>query len=88
MSIDLHAAGQAVGRVHRDCADAVVAEVLLDLADERPALVVALDRDRVVDLRQRVRERHFDHDALDLLDPADLLPSVVSSGRSAVLASI
>ena len=39
VSIDLHAAGQAVGRVHRDRADAVVAEVLLHLADERAALV-------------------------------------------------
>ena len=32
--LDLHAAGQAVGRVHGDRADAVVAEVLLHLADE------------------------------------------------------
>ena len=32
---DLGAAGEAVGRVHRDRAHAVVAEVLLDLADER-----------------------------------------------------
>ena len=34
---DLRAAGQAVGRVHRDRAHAVVAEVLLHLADERLA---------------------------------------------------
>ena len=32
---DLLTAGQAVGRVHRDGAHAVVAEQLLDLADER-----------------------------------------------------
>ena len=32
---DLHAAGQAVGGVHGDRADAVVAEVLLHLADSR-----------------------------------------------------
>ena len=34
VSIDLHPAREAVGRVHRDRADAVVAEVLLHLADE------------------------------------------------------
>jgi hypothetical protein len=67
---DLHAAGQAVGRVHRDRAHAVVAEVLLDLADERAGVVEALDRDRVVDLGQRLGEHGLDHDALDLLDPA------------------
>ena len=33
---DLHAAREAVGGVHGDRADAVVAEVLLHLADERP----------------------------------------------------
>ena len=53
---DLVAALDPVGRVHRDRADAVVAEVLLDLADQlgRFAVAVArrLDRDRRVDLRQ------------------------------------
>ena len=54
---------EAVGRVHRDRAHAVVAEVLLDLADEQllPAAMPrpprrprprARDRDRVVDLGQ------------------------------------
>ena len=81
----LGAAGEAVGRVHRDRADAVVAEVLLDLADEVLVLAAAmsssssargglgtLDRDRVVDLGQLVGEHGLDHDALDLLDPADV----------------
>ena len=34
VSIDLHAAAHAVGRLHRDRAHAVLAEVLLDLADD------------------------------------------------------
>ena len=66
---DLGAARQAVGRVHRDCAEPVVAEVLLHLADERAGLA-AVDRDRVVDVGQLVRENGLDHDALDLLDAA------------------
>src|SRR5438105_4786755 len=77
---------KAVGRIHRDSADAVVPEVLLDLADEP---VVALgadvdvllragglgpaDLDREVDLRELVREHGLDHDPLDLFDPADIL---------------
>ena len=79
----LDAAGEAVGRVHRDRADAVVAEVLLHLADQVLAgadlLVLlgrgglgTLDDDRVVDLRQLVGEHRLDHDALDLLDPPDV----------------
>ncbi len=39
----LGAAGEAVGRVHRHRADAVVAEVLLHLADEQ-AVLAAIDR--------------------------------------------
>ena len=87
---DLHAARQAVGGVHGDRADAVVAEVLLDLADEavragRDALgllglSLALDDDRVVDLGQLVGEDGLDHDALDLLDPADVRCSVLLVG--------
>ena len=76
---DLDAAREAVGRVHRDRAHAVVAEVLLDLADEvrADAVVVAGralagDDHRVVDLGQLVREDGLDDDALDLLDPADV----------------
>jgi hypothetical protein len=87
---DLHAAAQAVGAVHGDRADALVAEVLLDLADEdvlalgvlgarRGGVLVlellrrgALDRDRAVDLGELLGEDRLDHDALDLLDPADV----------------
>ena len=73
---DLVAAREAVGGVHRDRADAVVAEVLLHLADERrasrrrPRSIV--DLERVVDLGQLVGEDGLDHDALDLLDAADV----------------
>ncbi len=65
------AAGQAVGRVHRDRADAVVAEVLLHLRDERARLVAVrdLDLERGVDLRELVGEDGVDDDALDLDDP-------------------
>ena len=76
---DLGAARDAVGRVHGDRAHAVVAQVLLDLADEVGADVLvagvealAGDGDRRVDLRQLVREDGLDDDALDLLDPADV----------------
>ena len=74
---DLRAAGEAVGRVHGDRADALVAEVLLHLADEacsrcprRPcgATVIAL-----LIVGQLVGEDGLDDDALDLLDPADVL---------------
>ena len=70
---DVDAAREAVGRLHRDRADAIVAEVLLHLRDQRPAAAVAgrhLDRERVVDLRQLVREDGVDDDALDLDDLA------------------
>ena len=67
---DLHAAREAVRHVHGDRADAVVAEVLLHLADERPAVAGALDGDRVVDLGELVGEHGLDDHALDLLDPA------------------
>ena len=82
----LEAAREAVGRVHRHGAHAVVAEVLLDLAHEH-ALAGARadarrlllgggrgtrDRDRVVDLRQALGEHGLDHDALDLLDAPDV----------------
>src|SRR4051812_42737199 len=76
---DLGPASEAVGRVHRDRADAVIAEVLLDLADEvrADALVVAGgavagDQQRGVDLGQLVREDGLDDDALDLLDAPDV----------------
>ena len=48
---NLDAARQAVGRVHGDATDPVVAQVLLDLDHERACLAV-VDLERVVDLRQ------------------------------------
>src|SRR5215211_808887 len=70
-------ARNAVGRVHRDRADAVVAEVLLHLRDQRDrGLAVALrelDAQGAVDLGQLVREHGVDDDTLDLDDLADVL---------------
>jgi hypothetical protein len=80
---------QTVRRVHRHRPHAVVAEVLLDLAHEQlllrsgadaGGLLLAVgagadDRDRVVDLRQALREDGLDHDALDLLDAPDVASS-------------
>src|SRR5262249_1391827 len=72
----LVAAAEALGRVHRHRAHAVVAEVLLDLADEgrrRPALGLRhADLERVVDLRQVVREVGVDDNTRYLLDGADV----------------
>ena len=59
------AARDAVGRVHRDRAHAVVAEVLLHLCDQVGA-VGPRDAQRRVDLGQLVREDGVDDDALDL----------------------
>jgi hypothetical protein len=50
---DLEAPREAVGRVHRDRAHAVVAEVLLHLRDERP--VSQLDLERAQDLGEVAR---------------------------------
>src|SRR3954449_10143609 len=82
---DLGPAREAVGRVHRDRADAVVAEVLLHLADQvrADALVVARgavarDEQRVVDLGQLVGEHGLDDDALDLLDAPDVAVAVAA----------
>ena len=66
------AAGDAVGRVHGDGANAIVTEVLLHLCDQLAA-VGADDAQRRVDLRQPVGEDGVDDDALDLQQ----LPSVV-----------
>ena len=56
---DVDAAREAVGRVHRDGADAVVAEVLLHLRDRgrapRRPRARDLDLQRGVDLRQALR---------------------------------
>jgi len=75
----LHAALHAVGRLHRDRAHAVFAEVLLDFADDvdRAGLlrVVRHDPQRVVDLRQVARLELDVHDRPDHLNN---LPDVVS----------
>ncbi len=71
--VDAHrAAREAVGRVHRDRADTVVAEVLLYLRDERAARVAFgdLDLEGRVDLGEKIGEDGVDDDALDLDDPA------------------
>ena len=71
-----HAALQAVGRLHRDRAHAVLAEVLFDLDDDverrrRPTSPVT--RTRVVDGRQRPARELDVHDRSDDLDDlADL----------------
>ena len=62
-----NAAGEAVGRRHRDRADPVVAEVLLDLAGER-LQAFALDLDGVVDARQLARRELDVHDRSGDLD--------------------
>ena len=66
------AARQAVGRVHGHGANAVVAEVLLHLRDQRAGRVTFgdLDLEGGVDLREPVGEDGVDDDALDLDDPA------------------
>ena len=70
---DLVAAAEAVGRVHRDGADAVVAQVLLHLADDLAFGVPgAVDLERRVDLGQLVGEERVDDDARDLLDRPDV----------------
>ncbi len=71
------ATGQAVGRVHGDRADAVVAEVLLHLEHEPVASEFNLER--VVDLGELVLEHRLDDDALDLLDPPMFLVAVEAS---------
>ncbi len=74
----LHAALQAVGRLHRHRADAVLAEMLLDLGDDverfAPFLRRRLDAQRVVDRRQVPGFELDVHDRSDDLDDAaDLL---------------
>ncbi len=73
---DVDAAGEPVGRVHRDGANAVVAQVLLHLGHERRRLRALRSGDRdlegVVDRGQGAREHGVDHDALDLDDAADV----------------
>ena len=85
----LLAAGQALGRVHRDRADGVLAEMLGDLEDEAVAVVVGLERGQ--DRRQLAVERHVDDGADHLADAADIVGGaaavpcfVVAAGSSHV----
>ena len=64
VSRHLLAAGQAVGRVHRDRADGVLAEMLRDFEHEAVAVIVGLERRE--DRRQLAVERHVDDGADDL----------------------
>ena len=68
-------AREPVGRVHRDRADTIVAEVLLHLRDQRGRAAVGgrhVDAQSRVDLRQALVEDGVEHDALDLDDRADV----------------
>src|SRR4029079_4568178 len=67
---DLDAAGEPVRRVHRDGANAVVPEMLLHLRDQlaRTAVLAHVAAERVLYLRQPVREDGVEDDALDLDD--------------------
>ena len=58
------AADQTFGRVHRDRADGVLAEVLRDFQNQLLAVVVG--GQRVQDLRQVIVELHVNHGADDL----------------------
>ncbi len=91
---DLGPAGQAVCRVHGHRAHPVVAQVLLDFADQVVVLsgsdidvlllarhVGARNQEGVVDLGQLLRENGLDDDALDLLDPSDVLLFLVVAAR-------
>ncbi len=75
--LGLHSAHHAVGRFHGDRTHAALAQVLLDLADDRDRLgnveALARDPDRVVDLRQvPLGELNVDRRAGDLDDFANL----------------
>ncbi len=89
----LAATREPVGRIERDRAHAVIAQVLLHLAREVVLLLGrdidvllgagglgALDLDRVIDLGQLVGEHGLDDDPLDLLDPPYVLGAALASG--------
>jgi hypothetical protein len=66
------AAGQALGRVHRDRADGVLAEMLGDFEDQAVAVIVGLERRK--DRRQHAAiERNVDDGADHLADAADIV---------------
>src|SRR3982751_3859280 len=56
--VDRLAAGQAIGRVHGDGADHVLAEVLRDFEDQPVAAIVGLERGQ--DRRKLTLKRHVD----------------------------
>jgi hypothetical protein len=62
------AAGQAVGRVHRDGAHGVLAKVLGDFEHQRLVAVAGFERGE--DRGQFTREGHVDDSADDLADRA------------------
>ena len=68
MSFYRLAANKALGRVHGDGADGVLAEMLRNFEDEAGAVVVGLKR--VHDRRQVLVELHIDHGACHLDDDA------------------
>ena len=85
-----HAALHAVGRLHRDRAHAVLAEVLLDFGDDvdrrRSPCRLGLDAERVVDFRQvAVLELDVDHRPDDLNDFADVFSPICSRHSVSVL---
>ena len=77
--LDVGAARDAVGGVHRHGPDPVVSEMLLDLGDQvdrGPVVLLGdLDAKGVVDARELAVEDGVDDDALDLDDLADVLLS-------------
>ena len=62
--VDRLAAGEAVGRIHGDGADDILAEVLGDFEDQAVAVIVGLER--AEDRRQLAVERDVDDRADDL----------------------
>ena len=88
---DLAAADETVGRLHRDRADQVVADVLGDLEGQRAGLLVEgpLDVQRVVDVGHGVRrELHVDDRADDPDDPAEAATGLVVGGAVSSVAVI
>ena len=80
---DVDAAREPVGRVHRDRADAVVAEVLLHLGDERRGRRRRASISSAVQISgRRVGEDGVDDDALDLDDLADVAAVALLRVRS------
>ena len=84
VSVTAASAGEAVRGVHRDRADAVVAEVLLHLRDQIGLLAAVLggnlDLQRAVDRGKRAGEDGVDDDAFDLDDVTDVRVLLGHSG--------